>query len=465
MGFSPHNGTWENESVVHSISCALSERIGDASDGIHGDDSDEGLDSDTDDGCAEEEFPTEDEDDSWQDYPSFSPFHADHWPKSADFPINDLRDLIQQCLVSHFQIAPSLELYRGIARISTDAPTVRRSLLEIVESNALWCPENFAAALNVFAYEDSAEVIWKLHKRGSHLLRPSDAPEYQNAVVTLANRSAFRSDALKICQDQLLTIGRELRASLCLPFSRLYDPARVAELEGILKQQTLSRRENIESWVTAISTPGPSHPNPIAFAAVMMGLPIPLAGGGLDGVEEMNMLDLEKDTDPDLDDLREEFRPQFKSRFEGWLGATFAIGKSAQVFRAVYDELLAMMPFLRDSEVVDEMLSRYVSVFALPGVPPSTNRPRIRLLRISDTPSKHHICDGLETLHSFVKTEVCKEHTQQEKRRRKEARTGRKRAANTGQASGSSQGTQAANSTPRTTASRVNAGPSSMPTH
>jgi hypothetical protein len=455
----------ERVSRLHSILCTLSECVGDASDGIHGDDSDEGVDFDTDDGCAEEEFPTGDEDDSWQDYPSFSPFHADHWPKSADFPVDGLRDLIQKCLVSHFQIAPSLELYRGITRISTDSPTARRSLLEIVESNALWCPENFAAALNIFAYEDSAEVIWKLHKRGSHLLRPYDAVEYQNAVVTLATKSAFKSDALKICQDQLLTIGRELRASLCLPFSRLYDPARVAELGAILKQQSLSRRGNIETWVTAISTPGPSHPNPVTFAAMMMGLPIPLAGGELDSVEEMNMLDLEKDTDPDLDDLREEFRPRFKSRFEGWLGATFAIGKSAQVFRAVYDELLAMMPFLRDAEVVDEMLSRYVSLSLLFLVYFPLLIHRMLLLRISDKPSKHYVCDGLETLHSFVKTEVCKEHTQQEKRRLKEARTRRKRAANPGQASSSSQGTQAANSTPRTTASRINAGPSSMPTH
>ena len=87
------------------------------------------------------------------------------------------------------------------------------------------------------------------------------------------------------------------------------------------------------------------------------------------------MLDLEKDTDPDLDDLREEFRPQFKSRFEGWLGLTFTVGKPAPIFRAVYNELLAMMPFLRDSEVVDEMLSRYVSFFALLGVLPSYQSP------------------------------------------------------------------------------------------
>ena len=352
-------------SRLHYVLCPISEYIGDTGDGFHGDKSDEDFDSDMDDECTEEEFLTEDEDgnnNSWQYYPSLSPFHADHWPKSANYPINDLRDLVQQCLVSYFQISPSLELYRGIGSISTDALTARRSLLEAIESNALCSSDNFAAALNIFAWDDSAEAIWKLHTRGSHLLQPWHAIEYQNAVVTLGDKSAFKSRALKICQDQLLIIARELRASLCMPFSRLYDPVRVTELEAILKQTSLSRTGNIESWVTAISTPAPSHPNPMTFAAMMMGLPVPFAGGEFGGTEELNMLDLEKDTDPDLDDLREEFRPQYKNRFEGWIGATFAIGKSDSVFRAVSDELLTMMPFLRGSDVVEEMLTRYVSL-------------------------------------------------------------------------------------------------------
>ena len=356
-------------SQLHCILCPISEYIGDTGDGFRHDTSDEDLDSDMDDEYAEEEFLTEKEDadsDSWQKFRSLSPFHADHWPQSANYPINDLRDLVQQRLVSYFQISPSLELYRGIGSISTDAPTVRRSLLETIVSNALSSSDNFAAALNIFAWDDSAEAIWKLHTRGSHLLQPCHAVEYQNAVLTLGDKSAFRSRAFKICQDQLVIIARELRASLCMPFSRLYDPVRVTELDAILKQTSLSRRGNIESWVTAISTPAPSHPNPMAFAAMMMGLPVPLAGGELGGPEELNMLDLEKDIDPDLDDLREEFRPPYKSRFEGWLRTTFAIGKSDPVFRAVYDELLTMMPFLRGPDVVDEMLSRYVSLLLSP---------------------------------------------------------------------------------------------------
>ena len=344
-------------------------------DGVSEDELDSDLDSDVDDEDDEDEFLTEDEDDeshSWEDYPISSHFHANHWPKSTNFVINDVRDLVQQSLVSYFETAPSPEMYRAIRRISTDAATIRRSVLEVAESNALWSSDNFAAALSIFVSEDSTETVWKLLSRGSHLLRPCDAPEYQNAVVSLSTKSAFKSRALKMCQDQLLSIVREFRASLCLSFSRLYDSARVAELEALLKQKSVSRTSNIDSWVSAVSTPGPSHPHHMAFAAMMMGLPVPIpvAGGELGGVDEFNMLDLEKDCDPDLNDLREEFRPRFKERMQGWLGATLAIGKQDKVFRAVFEEVLTMMPFLRDSDIVHEMVNRYVALFAFPCVLP-----------------------------------------------------------------------------------------------
>ncbi|KAI0254196.1 hypothetical protein BJV78DRAFT_59178 [Lactifluus subvellereus] len=401
-------------------------------------DSHSDLDSEMCDTETETEFLTEDDEDG-QDYWRWTPFHADHWPKSANFPIDDVRDLVQQCLVSYFHVSPSLELYTSIKIISTNALAVQRSLLETAESNALWSSDNFIAALSIFANEDSAEVIWKLHTGGAHLIRPRDAVDYQTAVVALGKKAAFRSRAQKICQDQLLAIVREFRAELYLPFSRLYDPARVSELESLVKQKPYSRNANVASWVTAVSTPNPGdlgEPNPMAFAAMMMGLPVPVAGDELGGIEEYNGLDLAKDRDPDLEDLRDEFRPQFKSRFEGWFGATITIGKPDQVFRAVFTELVAMMPFLREPDIVDEMLNR-----------------------ISDKPSKHHICDGFETLQSFTMAEVCKEQVRQ---RHKEARGRRKgkAAGQNAQASSSGQSSQTRNSTSRTSASRANPGPS-----
>jgi hypothetical protein len=352
-------------SFFHSVLSVISDYDGDTIGGVSEVESGDDLDSDVDDEDDEDEFLMDDDDNhSWQDCSSSFHFHSDHWLKSTSFAINDMRDLVQQTLVSYFETAPSPEMYRTIRSISSDATTVRRSLLEAAEANALWSSDNFAAALSIFASEDSAETIWKLLSRGAHLLRPCDAPEYQNAVVSLSTKTAFRSRALTMCQDQLLSIAREFRASLVLSFSRLYDSARVVELEALLKQKSVSRTSNIESWVNAVSTPGPSHPHPMAFAAMMMGLPVPVpvAGGELGGVDEINMLDLEKDRDPDLDDLREEFRPQFKERIQGWLGATLAIGKQDKVFRAVFEELLTMMPFLRDSGIVGEMVNRYVAL-------------------------------------------------------------------------------------------------------
>jgi hypothetical protein len=351
-------------SRLHFIPHTISDYVGDTGDGVRGYDSQEDLDSEMYDAEEEEELLTENEDDEGgsQDYRSLSPFHADHWPKSINFPINAVRDLVQQCLVSYFHISPSLELYTSIKNISTDMPTVRRSLLETMESNACWSSDNFAAALTIFAEEESAEVIWRLHTRGAHLLRPRDATDYQTAVVSLASKPAYRSRAQKICQDQLIVIAREFRAELCLPFSRLYDSARVSELTALLKQNRISRKGSVESWVTAISTPNAGHqghPNAMAFAVMMMGLPMPVVGGELGVVEDLNGLDLGKEGDPDLEDLRDEFRPQFKSRFQGWLEATLTIGKSAdQVFSAVSTELLTMMPFLRGSDIVNEMLDR-----------------------------------------------------------------------------------------------------------
>jgi hypothetical protein len=434
-------------SFFHSVLSAISDYDGDMIGGVPEDESDEDLDSEMD---EDDEDDEDDDSHSWQDYSSPFYFHADHWPKSTGFAINDIRDLVQQSLVSYFETAPSPEMYRAIRSISAgaDQANIRRSLLEAAESNALWSSDNFAAALTIFACEDSTETIWKLLSRGAHLLRPCDAPDYQNAVVCLSTKPTFKTRALAMCQDQLLSIAREFRASLCLSFSRLYDAARVAELEALLKQKSVSRTSNIESWVSAVSTPGPSHPHPMTFAAMMMGLPVPVpvAGGELGGVDEFNMLDLEKDTDPDLDDLREEFRPQFKERIQGWLGATLAIGKQDKVFRALFEEFLTMMPFLRDSDIVDEMVNRYVAHFAFPCVLPGANITPRRFLRISDIPSKSHICEGLETLHGFLKSEICKERAKLERRQRKEVKA--KRFA---------RGPKAPNSTSRT--SRTSAAP------
>ena len=87
------------------------------------------------------------------------------------------------------------------------------------------------------------------------------------------------------------------------------------------------------------------------------------------------------------------------------------------------------------------------------------------LLRISDKPSRHHICDGLEALTAFVKAEVCREQAQSDKRKRKDTRAKRKTTARTEQASSSARGARAPNSTSGNTAARTNPGSSSAPVY
>ncbi|KAI0269337.1 hypothetical protein BC834DRAFT_624032 [Gloeopeniophorella convolvens] len=397
---------------------------------------------------SEEDTLTDDDEDAYDDYSEWSPFTPDHWPRSANFPVNDIRDIVQETLVSCFQILPSLELYNSTKRISTDPLGAQQSLLKTAESNAFASSDNFAAALNIFAHERSADTVLDLLKRGSHLLRPRDTAIHQVALRALSLKSTHKPQAMKICHDQLLVVARELRAALCVPFSRLYDPVRVTELDALLKQRSLSRASNVESWVSAVSTPASSMPNPVAFAAMMMGLPVPppIAEGEIDGPEEINMIDLEKDRDPDLDDLREELRPQLKSRFESWQRTMQDVARSGNAFRQVIGELLALMPFLSDNEIIEEMLAR-----------------------LSDKPSKHYIYDALDSVHSFVKDELRKIQIQREKQNRKEAKAQRRTAqqqrvaqpSRSTQASSSNASAQApSSSAPASSAPHSHAGPS-----
>ena len=69
--------------------------------------------------------------------------------------------------------------------------------------------------------------------------------------------------------------------------------------------------------------------------------------------------------DPDLDELREEFRPRLKERFDGWVKVATAMTKSGTVGVAagVYERAVERMPFLKGADVVEVMLSRLVLLF------------------------------------------------------------------------------------------------------
>ncbi|KAI0059310.1 hypothetical protein BV25DRAFT_1918554 [Artomyces pyxidatus] len=374
-----------------------SEEDDEAEDDLEDDFGDE-TDAEDEEGDGDEDAWIDEDDDDYLDHVQTCPFHADHWPRLVDHQVPALREAVHSHLISHFRVAPSLALYAGIRGIAASPLLTRAHLLKLTQENALASSDNFVAALDIFSAENNSDTLWSLVQRGSHLLRPRDAPSFQLAATTIAQNRQLKPSSLGIVQKELLDTARALRAALLQPFSLLPEAGPSDELEKILKipSGSLSRPGRIEAWVNSITTPGTQPTHPMAFAAMMMGIPIPGGAEELGDPDPMGFLELDKN-DPDFEDLRDEMKPRLKDRFEGWVETASAIGTSTGILFNVYKELSTMMPFLRASDIVEEMLSR-----------------------LSDKPSKHHVCDALEALHSFVKAQRKKAIAAVEKQKRKE---------------------------------------------
>ncbi|KAI0052665.1 hypothetical protein FA95DRAFT_1553324 [Auriscalpium vulgare] len=387
-------------------------KMGHRLDGAESGDDDEddfGDETDDEDDAHDEDNDRDDEDDdvwsdedeagdTWREHLLACPFHSDHWTRSVDAKSIILRGLVHEHLVSHFSVAPSLELYSAIQAISTVPASSHATLLRLVQENALCTADSFVAALDIYAHENQSNPIRALLERGSHLLRPRDAVIYQNATMVMSQNRLYKQPALSIVEKELVDTARSIGAALRSSFSRIYDPGPSTELEKILKlsQNSLSRQNRIEAWVNSITTPG-SHPaNPMALAAMMMGLPIPGMTEDINEPDPVGFLELDKE-DPDLDDLRDEMKPKMKDRFDGWVEMAVAINATGTLIK-VFKDVVTMMPFLKASDVVEEMLNR-----------------------LSDKPTNHHVCDALETLHSFSKVQKKKALALVEKQKRREA--------------------------------------------
>lgn len=174
-----------------------------------------------------------------------------------------------------------------------------------------------------------------------------------------------------------------------------------------------ARRERVGGWLDSVSTPGLGQGQgqgqgtngPMAFAAMMMGLPIApmqmnMTGAGMMVDEEMmedpmGILDDGPEggggggggmRDEDLEDLREEVRPRLRERWVGWVECAGEMGGTGKgngngkevgrVLGRVYEEVVRMMPWMEGGDVVEEMINRCVSFFSFLLV--STNEGRRR---------------------------------------------------------------------------------------
>ncbi|TFY67069.1 hypothetical protein EVJ58_g1859 [Rhodofomes roseus] len=352
----------------------------------------------------DDEIDEEEEDyaesDFIDDVPS-GPHPARHWSYRISSVVPALRDHIQAYLTDVFKRRPSLQLYRTLLAISGDQEVAHKELCGYLSSVATSSSDTFAAALDIWAYECfSGEIATSLTTH-SHLLRPRDAGALQHAVTIMAQKAAYKHRAVQIMEKEMLDTTRALRNTLLISFAHLDAPAHRAEVQAILKMRpgAAGRQDRIEAWVDAISTPGTNAPNPMAFAAMMMGLPLVPGMDPLEDADPLGYLDLDPN-DPDLEDLREEFRPRLRQRFEGWVEtAPLILGGPVQLLKVCKD-IMEMMPFIRANDIVDEMVGR-----------------------LADKPSKHHVCDALDGLMQFVKVQRKKAHGMRAAAKHKEPRT------------------------------------------
>jgi hypothetical protein len=350
-----------------------------ASDDDDDDDLDEGFDFDFDDPIVWDEGDEDDEDytdtDGSSDGTACSDaqctcgFHASHWPKKLNEARVRLRELVRTSLISQFSTMPSYTLFNSIVAISDadgmDGDEVCEELLPTLIRVATYSSENYAAALHICAIHLHRDKLMSLLTTHSHLLRPRDTAQHQLATIILAASPTYHLNGLHILEKELLDTVHTIRAFVRSAFCHIDTLSNKAELTEIvaLRQEALGRHGRIVRWVGAVVTPTSETANPMALAALMMGLPFPPGiDDGMDDVDPLGYAGFDTD-DPELDDLREEFRPNLKERLEGWIEVGRSIKGGMAVLLKVYTVVVEMMPFMSVPDVVDEMTGRYGSFF------------------------------------------------------------------------------------------------------
>ncbi|GJE94358.1 hypothetical protein PsYK624_105270 [Phanerochaete sordida] len=322
-------------------------------------------------------FSTVDDGDSELD---FDTPRLRHWSDIIYGHAHLLQRAIENALTAVFENIPSMALYSTLLSMAQDPRTLEERLLLSLKGMATSCPETFAVALEIYSLEHKVDEVVALLDSHSHLLRPRDAPSLQ-AATTLLSHHGHGQRALKILEAELLDTVRMTRRALVLSFSQLDTPQNRTEIALLLKMSSRApgRRGRIEAWVDAVQTPGADQPNPMMFAALFMGMG-PLPGMHSDD-DPYTYLDLDPH-DPDLEDLRSEHRPNLKKRFESWVDVAQMMKGGPQMLLLVYKKVIDDMPFLRASDVTEEMISR-----------------------LQDRRSKTYVVDGLDALLAFVKVQ------------------------------------------------------------
>jgi hypothetical protein len=281
-------------------------------------------------------------------------FHARHWSLSVNNQRLPLRLLVLDRLMARFNIMPSLPLYNSLIAIAIDIDSTTTEMQKILSTVATSSSDTFVAAIDIRVHsaENNADEISAMLNSHYHLLRPRDAHVLQTAAVVLNENSLHRS---QILEKEMVDTIRCIRAAVLPFFIHIDEEAHKMKLRAIakLKNSSSQRQNRIKRWVNTVITQTLNIPHTMALAVFMMGL---LAAPGLDDADPLGYLD---QADPDLDDLREEYKPRMKERFEGWTDVASMMRGGQTVLSMVYTQITTSMPFFTVGDIV-EMIGKYV---------------------------------------------------------------------------------------------------------
>ncbi|KAJ7031155.1 hypothetical protein C8F04DRAFT_1111744 [Mycena alexandri] len=353
------------------------------------DDEDDNDYGDMDDECVADDVSDE-EDDSWR---CPCRLHAAYWSAGVDEHRTELRELVYKRLMTLFELTPSHKIFTSLITISFDPEETEAELLTTLSQIAGCSADTLVAALDIHGSEGNPSALMTLLDEHSYLLRPRDAPVLQAAIA----------------EKELLDVAGAVRAAVRTAFSRVEDKASTETLAEIakLRGDAAQRRQRIDAWVDSVVTPGAPATHPMMFAAMLMGFP--LAAGMEDSDDDMDSLgylDMHP-RDPDLEDLREEFRPKLRERFDGWVSVVASTKGGSIMLGKLYAKIVEEMPYFKVNDVAEEMIGR-----------------------LSERPSKVHVTDGVDAVLAFCKTQRKRLAMRAEKRRKNEA--AKKAAASSG---------------------------------
>lgn len=306
---------------------------------------------------------------------------------------------MEKRLFKIFEVAPTVGLYNTLLAITHDSDETEECISRLLDKIAGNTPDTLVAALDIHILNGDAPEIFALLKAHAHLLRPRDTTTLQCAVAML-DSSHYHSGSLAILEKELDECIKAIYGTVRSCFAHIDEEENKKDLLEILKLRsgTAPRKDRVTQWAERVVTTSNGHFLPMAFAALMMGLPMmPGSDDEGDDADFLNFVDWDQN-DPDLDDLREEYRPNLKAIFDSWVHIAQTMRGGPSVLSKMYLKAAALMPWLRGSDVVNEMVIKFVtSIFShIPGLIKITHRLRER-------PNKSHVLEALVNLSSFAK--------------------------------------------------------------